>query len=77
MAPSRIFNVKRIDLVAAAALCSFPYDVRLDEYALLVKKVLPIKLLPSKASRRRSAYATRSPTATTSARAPSRASWNA
>lgn len=37
MAPSRIFNVKRIDLVAAAALCSFPYDVRLDEHALLVK----------------------------------------
>ena len=37
MAPSRIFNEKLIDLVAAAALYSFSYDVRLDEYALLVK----------------------------------------
>ena len=37
MAPSRIFNVRRIDLVASAALWSFPCDVRLDEYALLVK----------------------------------------
>lgn len=38
MAPSGMLDATRIYLVASAALCSFPYDVRLGEYALLVKE---------------------------------------
>ena len=77
IAPSEVLDVKRIDVEASAKLCSSPYDVRLGEYALLAKEILLIRLLPSKAPRCRSAYTNRSPTPTTSARAPSRASWNA
>lgn len=38
MVPSRVLYAKWIDLKASAAPCSFPYDVRLGEYALLVKE---------------------------------------
>lgn len=38
MAPSGVLDVKRMDLEASAALSSSSYDVRLDEYALLVKE---------------------------------------
>lgn len=34
-APSGVLDVKRIALEASAAHHSFPYDVRLGEYALL------------------------------------------
>ena len=37
MAPSGVLDVKRIDLEASAAPRFFPYDVRLDVYALLAK----------------------------------------
>ena len=74
MVPSGVLDVKRIELEASAAPCSSSYDVRLDEYALWPKRALPIRLLQPKAPRCTSAYTTRSPTTTTSARAPSRAS---
>lgn len=38
MGPSGMLDVKRIYLVASAALYSFPCDARLGEYALLVKE---------------------------------------
>lgn len=38
MAPSGVLDVKRMDLEASAAPSSSSYDVRLDEYALLVKE---------------------------------------
>ena len=38
MAPSGVLDEKRIDLEIPAAYHSFPYDVRLGEYALLVKE---------------------------------------
>lgn len=38
MAPSGVLDVKRIDLELSAVPRSFPYDVRLGEYALLVKE---------------------------------------
>ena len=58
MGPSGMLDVKRIYLEIYAAHRSFPYDVRLGEYALLVKEGLPIRLLQSKAPRFASAYAT-------------------
>lgn len=38
MASSGVLDVKRIDLETSAAPRFFPYDVRLGEYALLVKE---------------------------------------
>lgn len=38
MPPSKIFDVKQIDLEISVAHRSFPYDVRLCEYALMVKE---------------------------------------
>ena len=38
MAPSGVLDVKRIDLELSAAPRSFPYDVRLGEYTLLIKE---------------------------------------
>ena len=38
MAPSGMLDARRIYLVASAALCSFPCEARLGEYALLVKE---------------------------------------
>ena len=38
MVPSRVLDAKRIDLEISAAPRSFPYDVRLGGYALLVKE---------------------------------------
>ena len=44
MVPSGVFDVKRIDLEISAVPRSFPYDVRLGGYALLVKEGLADKV---------------------------------
>lgn len=44
MVPSRVLDAKRIDLEISAARHSFPYVVRLGEYALLVKAGLADKI---------------------------------